>query len=253
MKSILLLALLAAPLHAEDAAWESIFNGEDLTGWTPKIRGLELGEDPKNTFVVRDGVMAVDYSNYEKWDSDFGHIFYETELSHYRVRLEYRFIGEQLEGGPGWATANSGIMLHCQDPKTIGKDQDFPVSLEFQLLSKFDGPRTTANLCTPGTYVTIDGEVNKNHCINCETQAAPVGEWQTAEAEVRGGKVIKHLINGEVAIEYTNPQLDGADGDAQPLIELKGDAELTSGWVSLQSESHPCEFRKIEILKLEEE
>lgn len=252
MKHILLLALIASPLNAQEAEWKSIFNGKDLTGWTPKLRGYELGEDPKETFVVRDGVMAVDYSNYEKWNDDYGHIFYESEFSNYRIRLEYRFIGEQLENGPGWATANSGIMLHCQKPETMGKDQNFPVSLEFQLLGKFDGPRTTANLCTPGTYVTIDDEVNKNHCITTETQGATIGEWQTAEAEVRGGKIIKHLINGEVAIEYTDAKLDEADGDAKPLIEMQGNNDLTSGWISLQSESHPCEFRKIEILELED-
>lgn len=252
MKLLLIFALIAAPLQAADDGWKSIFNGKDLTGWTPKLVGHKLGEDPKKTFVVRDGKIAVDYTSYEKWGNSFGHLFYKSEFTNYRIRLEYRFIGKQLQGGPGWANVNSGIMLHCQNPETMGKDQKFPVSLEFQLLGKFKGPRTTANLCTPGTFVTINGKVNKAHCISTETQAGEIDEWVTAEAEVHGGKIVKHLINGKLAIEYSDPRLDARDITAQPLIELQGNDKLTSGWISLQSESHPCEFRKIEILELKD-
>ena len=160
--------------------------------------------------------------------------------------------GEQIKGGPGWALQNNGIMLHCQDPKTMGKDQSFPVSLEFQLLGSGNSNGTTGNLCTPGTYITLDGEVNRNHCINCKQPAFPPGEWVTAEAEVHGGKLVKHLINGKVVFEYTDTKLDPADNDAKPLIEATGSDALTEGYISLQSESHPYEFRKIEVMELEE-
>jgi len=253
MKALLpLAAALLLPLQAEDEGWTPIFNGKDLTGWTPKLRGHELGKDPKKTFVVRDGAIAVDYSNYEAWGDAFGHLFYKEKLSNYRIRLEYRFIGEQIKDGPGWALANSGIMLHCQEPGTMGREQNFPVSLEFQLLGAPNGVKTTGNLCTPGTYVTLDGQENRNHCIGATPPTLPLGEWVKAEAEVRGGKVVRHYINGKLAMEYGNAKLDGNDGDAKPLIELQGGDDLASGWISLQSESHPCEFRKIEIQKLEE-
>jgi hypothetical protein len=246
-------ALLVSCASAQDEKWTSIFNGKDLDGWTPKIRGLAFGEDPKQTFVVADGAIKVDYKNYEDWGDAFGHLFFKTKYSNYKFRLEYRFTGDQVKNGPGWAKQNSGIMLHCQDPKTMGKDQNFPASLEFQLLGAGNGVKTTGNLCTPSTYITLEGKVNKTHCINSQEPTKPLGEWVKAEAEVHGGKLVKHLINGKVVFEYTDTKLDEGDADAKPLIEAYGKNDLTEGYISLQSESHPVEFRNIEVLELKAE
>jgi hypothetical protein len=250
LRSAALAALMVSCAAGQDEKWTSIFNGKDLDGWTPKIQGHAVGEDPKKTFIVADGAIKVTYANYEEWGDAFGHLFYKTKFSNYRIRLEYRFTGDQVKNGPGWATQNSGIMLHCQDPKTMGKDQSFPASLEFQLLGAGNGVKTTGNLCTPGTYITLDGKVNKGHCLNSKEPTRPLGEWVKAEAEVHGGKLVKHLINGKVVFEYTDTKLDEGDGDAKPLIEAKGNNDLTEGYISLQSESHPVEFRAIEVLEL---
>lgn len=247
--AIAALAILGAP--AQEGKWTSIFNGKDLDGWTPKIKGHALGEDPKKSFIVADGAIKVSYANYDEWGDAFGHIFYKTKFSHYRIRLEYRFTGEQVKGGPAWAIQNSGIMLHSQDPKTMGKDQSFPSSLEFQLLGSGNGVKSTGNLCTPGTYVTLNGKVNKGHCLNSAEPARAPGEWVKAEAEVNGGKLVKHLIDGKVVFEYTDTKLDAGDGDSKPLVEARGGNDLTEGYISLQSESHPVEFRSIEVLELE--
>ncbi|HEX41581.1 MAG TPA: DUF1080 domain-containing protein, partial [Phycisphaerales bacterium] len=218
--------------------WVKLFNGKDLTGWTPKFKGCDLGVNYKDTFRVEDGVLKVCYDKYDRFDSRFGHIFYEHSFSHYRIKVEYRFVGEQVAGGPGWAFRNNGIMLHCQDPKTMTKDQDFPNSIEVQLLGG-DGKnkRPTCNLCTPGTHVVIDGKLEKTHCINSSSETFHGDQWVTAEVEVRGGDVIRHFVNGKQVMEYEKPQLDSGQ-------------ILTSGWISLQAESHPTEFRRIELLPL---
>ncbi|WP_367873009.1 DUF1080 domain-containing protein [Luteolibacter sp. Populi] len=245
-----IVALLISSALCEDEKWTSIFNGKDLDGWTPKIMGKALGEDPQKTFIVEDGAIKVSYANYTDWGSAFGHLFYKAKFSNYKIRLEYRFTGDQVKGGPGWAIQNSGIMLHSQDPKTMGKDQDFPCSLEFQLLGSGNGVKSTGNLCTPGTYITMDGKVNKTHCISCKEPTRPLGEWVKAEAEVRGGKLVKHLIGGKVVMEYSDLKLDGGDANAKPLIEALGGEDLKEGYISLQSESHPVEFKNIEVLEL---
>lgn len=236
----------------ETAEWKPLFNGKDLQGWTPKIRYEKDGEDPKQTFRVEDGVIKVSYENYDTFNETFGHLFYETEYSHYRLRVEYRFTGEQLEGGPGWALRNSGIMLHGQRPETMTVDQDFPVSLEAQLLGG-DGkdPRTTANLCTPGTHVEMEGKLVTQHCISSTSKTYHGEQWVTVEVEVRGGESIKHIVDGETAISYRAPILDASDETAKPLIQ-DGEVAITKGTISLQSESHPVEFRKVELLELEE-
>lgn len=246
--------LCVAGTQAADSGWVQLFNGKNLDGWTPKIRHHELGENYGNTFRVEDGLLKVRYDAdaYPKFDERFGHIFYEKPFSHYRLRVEHRFVGEQIEGGPGWAWRNSGIMIHGQAPETMAKDQDFPVSIEVQLLGGRDtGPRTTANLCSPGTHVEMNGKLHTPHCTNSKSKTYRGDQWVTVELEVRGNEVIKHLIDGEVVLSYEKPQLDPGDASAKKLLEAGAPLMLSGGSISLQSESHPVDFRKVEILVLE--
>lgn len=242
----------AAEPEATPGEWVSLFNGKDMTGWTPKIRYSELGENYGNTFRVEDGLLKVRYDQYDSFGERFGHLFYEKEYSHYRFRVEYRFVGDQCKDGPGWAIRNSGVMVHGQKPESMTKDQDFPVSIEVQLLAgNGKSPRTTSNLCTPGTNVVMDGQLKKQHCISSSSKTYHLDKWVTAEIEVRGNKVIRHILDGDVVLEYTEPQLDERDASAKKLIK-DGKLALSGGTISLQSESHPCDFRKVEIMVLEE-
>ena len=231
--------------------WISLFNGKDLDGWTVKIKGHEVGDNFANTFRVQDGVLKVSYDGYTKFDGKFGHLFYKQPFSHYKMRVEYRFVGEQAPEGPGWAKRNSGIMIHGQTPESMGRDQEFPTSLEVQLLGG-DGKneRPTANLCTPGTLVMMNGKLFTDHCINSKSKTHHGDEWVIAELEVRGNGLIKHIVDGQTVIEYEQAQLDPNDADAKKLIK-DGNAMLSGGTISLQSESHPVEFRKVEILPLD--
>ena len=226
--------------QAADGEWMQLFNGKDLTGWKVKIRGHELGENHNDTFRVEDGAIKVAYDKYDAFNDTFGHLFYETPFSNYIIRVEYRFVGDQCKGGPGWAFRNSGIMVHGQSPESMGKDQKFPNSIEVQLLGgNGQGERPTANLCTPGTHVVMNGKLFKPHCTSSKSKTYHGDQWVTVEVEVRGSKTVKHIIDGDVVLEYEKPQLD--DGTL-----------LTKGSISLQAESHPCEFRKVEIKKLED-
>jgi hypothetical protein len=246
-----LIVAIAGLASAEEAAWTSLFNGKDLTGWTPKIRGCKAGENFQNTFRVENGVIKVDYSDYTQFDNRFGHLFHAKKFGHYRLRLEYRFTGEQIKGGPGWALRNSGVMIHSESPATMEQEQDFPASLEVQILGgSGKGERSTGNLCTPGTHVEIDGKLETRHCITSKSKTFDGDQWVKLEVEVRGNRLIRHLINGEEVIAYGKPQL-GGDAHAEALAKVAGDKMLSEGYICLQSESHPTEFRKIEILVLE--
>ena len=254
----LLIALTAAPPQDRTAKeqkekWIQLFNGKDLTGWKVKIAGHELGDNFANTFRVEDGLLKVSYDRYNgKFDGKFGHLFYHKEFTNYRLRVEYRFTGEQVPGGPGWALRNSGIMIHGQSPESMGKDQSFPVSIEVQLLGGGGtGERPTGNLCTPGTNVVIDGKLITRHVTNSSSKTYHGDQWVTAEVEVRGN-TIKHFVEGKPVLTYTDPQLDENDPDAQKLLKAGKPKLLTAGTISLQSESHPVEFRKVELLKLKD-
>lgn len=112
----LLTVLTVSSAFAQDdvpqSKWRQLFNGKDLTGWKVKITGYELGDNFGNTFRVEDGVLKVGYDKYENFGEKFGHLFFEQPFSNYILRAEYRFVGKQVPGGPGWAVRNSGLMLH---------------------------------------------------------------------------------------------------------------------------------------------
>lgn len=249
--SLMLASTVSMAEDAKSEKWIQLFNGKNLDGWTPKIRYHKLGENFGNTFRVEDGVMKVGYDAYDEFGERFGHLFYKDSFSHYRLRVEYRFVGEQANGGPGWAFRNSGLMLHGQKPETMDVDQDFPASIEVQLLGgNGTDDRTTGNLCTPYTHVVMDGKLIKRHCIKANSKTYHGDQWVTCEVEVRGNDVIRCSYEGKVVLEYNKPQLDDSYDVGKKLIEANGGVMLSGGTISLQSESHPCEFRKVELLVL---
>ena len=256
MRLVLWVAVLCAPMlvgqvKADPKDWIQLFNGKNLDGWTPKITGYPLGENFGKTFRVENGVMKVAYDGYDAFNNRFGHIFYKEPFSHYVIAAEYRFIGDQAPQGPGWATRNSGIMIHGQDPKTMGKDQDFPISIEVQLLGgNGTAKRTTANLCTPGTNVVMNGKLETRHCINSTSDTFHGEQWVRAEVEVHGSGKIRHFVNGVMVLEYEQPQIGGGNvSNHDPAVKKDGTL-LEGGSISLQSESHPVEFLKVELLNL---
>jgi hypothetical protein len=244
--------------------WQSLFNGKDLTGWDIKIAGQELNDNYKNTFRVKDGILQIAYDEYQEFDGKFGHLYYNQPFSYYKLRFTYRFVGNQTKGGASWNVRNSGVMLHSQSAASLSKGQDFPVSLELQLLGGLGkGERHTANLCTPGTQVYINGKLNTQHCIDSWSKTYDGDQWVTVEAVVLGDSLVQHLIENKVVFAFEKPQVGGGfvskdysfkeahidDAAAQEWIK-KDNTPLGEGYIALQAESHPIEFKDIELLNL---
>jgi hypothetical protein len=249
--------LFFAGCQVEDRAdpdaeeWMALFNGRDLTGWDVKFTGFELNHNYRNTVRVEDGLLTVSYDEWDEFDGEFGHIFYEEPFSHYRLRVEYRFVGDQAPGGPNWAFRNNGVMLHSQSARSMGIDQDFPISIEVQLLGgDGENERPNANLCSPGTHVVMDGELVTQHCVQSTSRTYHGDQWVTVEALVLGSELVQHILEGEVVLEYTEPQIGGgAVSGYDPAVKRDGQL-LVEGHIALQAETHPTQFRKIELLNL---
>ena len=236
----------------DDGAWVDLFNGRDLDDWTVKIRHYEPGVNFADTFRVQDGLLTVSYDGYEDFDTRFGHIFYKDVFSHYRLRLEYRFVGEQAAGGQDWARRNSGVMLHSQAPETMPAEQDFPISLEAQFLGGLDDgkPRPTLNLCTPGTNVYVSDRFTEQHCVPSSSATYQGDQWVAVEVLVLGGDRMVHYVDGEAVMEYTDPSYGGGVVSGhRPRAKPDGEP-LGEGYIALQSESHPVQFRNIRLLNL---
>ncbi len=238
--------------NADEEEWLELFNGRDLDGWIPKIRYHAVGENFANTFRVENGLFTVSYDGYDTFSEQFGHIFYKEPYSHYRLRVEYRFIGEPLADTPGWAYRNSGAMVHSQDPATMPPDQDFPISIEVQFLGGLsDGnSRPTGNMCSPGTHIEYEGAFNDTHCINSTSPTFDGDQWVLSETLVLGSEKFVHYINGQAVIEYANTTYGGGVVSGH-RPEMKPDGEpLSEGYISLQSEGHALQFRRVELLNL---
>ncbi|MFT4686637.1 MAG: hypothetical protein ACI92C_001636 [Neolewinella sp.] len=243
--------------------WTPLFNGKDLSGWDIKIAGKDVNDNFQNTFVWEDDMLRIKYDEYDTFDDLYGHMYYKTPYSRYRLRFDYRFTGEQTPGGASWNVRNSGVMLHSQSAESNEYGQDFPVSVELQMLGGLsDGKtRTTANVCTPGTTVMMGDTLNNNHCISSSSKTYDGDQWVHAEAIVLAGEAMHFLVEGDTVLSFQNPQIGGGNAEQLRNWGLEKDAEkwvardgeiLTKGYISLQAESHPIDFRNVELLELKE-
>src|SRR5687767_12631005 len=232
--------------------WIQLFNGEDINDWNVKITGYPLNDNYGNTFRVEDSILKVRYDAYADFANKFGHLFYKQKYSHYLLGVEYRFTGNQAEAGPGWAIRNSGAMLHCQHPESMLLNQDFPISIEVQLLGgNGKDERTTVNLCTPGTNVVMNGKLITDHCISSRSKTYHGDQWIRVEVLVLGDSLVKHIIDKETVLEYEKPQVGNGNVANFDSSVKKDGMLLREGYIALQSESHPIEFRKVELFNLE--
>jgi len=233
--------------------WITLFNGKDLKDWFVKIHHHDVGDNYGQTFRVEDGIIKVRYDQYDGFKERYGHLYYKTPFSRYHLKLEYRFVDGWMKDAPSYTILNSGVMYHSQDPRTMPKEQDWPISVEMQFLAGLpDGkPRPTGNMCSPGTEIVYQGTKYNGHCLNSTSKTYPPGEWVTAELVVLGDSLITHMINGDTVLQYSKPSIGGGVANRyDPKQKIDGQP-LTSGYIALQSEGQPIDFRNIQIKKLD--
>ena len=260
---ISLFTLGATAQQARSKDWKKIFNGKNLDGWDIKIAGQPLNDNYKNTFRVEDGLLRIAYDQYTNFDGKFGHLYYNKPYSYYLLRYQYRFTGNQTAGGASWNVRNSGVMIHSQSAQSLSIGQDFPVSVEVQLLGGLDkGERNTGNICTPGTQVHIKGDLSEAHCVNSTSKTYNGDQWVSMTVLVLGDSIVKHIVEGDTVLTYTNVEVGGgfvskvndfksAHIDNEDYWQNLQNTPLTRGYIALQAESHPIDFKNIELLNLE--
>ena len=251
---------------SDQEEWIALFNGEDLSDWTIKFANQDLDVNFRNTFRVKDRMIRISYDAYNTFDDAYAHMYFKKPFSYYKLRFDYRFTGQQVKGGENWNVRNSGIMLHSQSAESNDYGQYFPVSIEIQLLGGLDtGERTTGNVCTPGTALVLNGKLDDRHCINSNSKTYHGDQWVNVEVIVMGGESIAHIIENDTVLKYQFPQIGGGftspklgekDWTSRGVVQSKdiwiaqSGKILTEGYISLQAESHPIDFKNIELLNL---
>lgn len=233
--------------------WVSLFNGKDVNDWIVKIHHHETGDNYGNTFRVEDGILKVRYDQYDGFKERYGHLYYKTPFSKYHLKMEYRFTDGWMKDAPSYTVLNSGVMYHSQDPRTMPKEQDWPISVEMQFLAGLpDGkPRPTGNMCSPGTDIIYQGSIYSGHCLNSSSKTYQPNEWVKAELIVQGNDLITHIINGDTVLQYSKPSIGGGVANRYDPKQKVDGTPLKSGFIALQSEGQPIDFRNIVLKELE--
>ena len=249
ISSILLLSSYSGMKSSPAKKWVKLFNGKNLDNWQIKISGYPLGENFGNTFRVEDGILSVRYNQYDSFSNKFGAIYYNKKFRNYKLRVEYRFVGETTPGAPSWGFRDGGIQYHCQSPSSLGLTQSFPVCLEYNLHGgNGKDERPVGEICASGMSVEINGKKNSSFCTPANIKRTFHGDqWVTAEIESRDGK-FRHFVNGEEILQFQNPRYDPKHAIGKTFI-VNGNDLVKDGYISLQSNSHPMDFRKVEILE----
>lgn len=251
--TLILIACGVQKSNTTEDGWVQLFNGKNLDGWTTKIHHYETGDNHGDTFRVEDGIIKVRYDQYEgDFNDRFGHLYYDTPYSQFHLSMEYRFVGELHPGAPSYTLLNSGVMYHSQDPRTMLKEQDWPISVEMQFLAGIEEgvDRPTGNMCSPGTDIDFQGEQYPGHCLNSTSETLYGDQWVKAELIVYGDSLVQHIINGKKVLEYTKPRVGGDVANRyNPKYKIDG-TPLTQGMIALQSEGQPIDFRNIKIKNL---
>jgi hypothetical protein len=258
MRILLLLTIVFLSCNSQQKAttagdgWISLFNGKDINDWIVKIHHHEVGDNYGNTFRAEDGILKVRYDRYDSFYNRFGHLYFKEPFSYYHLKLEYRFTGEWRKDAPSYTIKNSGVMFHSQDPRTIQKEQDWPISIEMQFYGGLDDgkPRPTGNMCSPGTHIVYNGQLDTRHCINSTSKTYDGDQWVKAELIVLGNEQVTHIINGDTVLRYAKPQIGGEVVSRFDPKQKQDGKMLSEGYIALQSEGQEIDFRNIYIKKL---
>ena len=249
-----IICLLSINCYRSNEGWTNLFDGDSLNGWEMKIAGYELNNNYRNTFSVKDGAIRVSYENYDSFDDKFGHIFYtKSKFKNYHLKIDYRFYGEHANlfknEDEAWNYKNSGVMLHSEDPSKMFIDQEFPVSIEAQFLGgSGERDRPTLNMCSPGTEVDINGSQAMDHCISSSSNTYHNENWISVEFIVYSDSIVHHVIGKDTVMTYSNIKIVG-EYLSDNFLNKVGEP-LNEGYISLQSEGHPIEFKNIRIREL---
>ncbi len=207
------------PADVEEG-WETLFNGEDLSGW---LTG------PNNKFVVENGELTVKRDNPDGQEHNLDYLWTEDRYGDFILDLEFKVV----DG------TNSGVFFRTDDvmdPVWTG--------LEVQVTSSH-GQRGITKTGTAGAIYDML-EPTKN-AVN------PSGEWNTYRLKCEGSK-ISVWLNGEHVVDmdisqwreaHTNP-----DGSWNKF-PTPGTAFAREGHIGLQDHGKPVWYRNIRVKRLD--
>lgn len=217
---ILIIVLLAIVIYIA-VTTQNRASKEDMSGMVPDTISLFNGIDLHGwTAVLKDPSANPDSTFYVQDDmilssgEPFGYLRTNRSFSHYQLLVEWRWPGEPT---------NSGVFIHIQEKDTI-----WPLCLECQLKHG----RAGDFVAFPG--VVFNEYLNRDSWavpMTGEASEKPAGEWNHYDIRVNGDSVTI-FVNGIMQNTATG-------------------LNVSKGFIALQSEGGPIQFRNIQLISLE--
>ncbi|HEY9489744.1 MAG TPA: DUF1080 domain-containing protein, partial [Chryseosolibacter sp.] len=107
--------------------------------------------------------------------------------------------------------------------------------------------RPTGNMCSPGTEIVYNGQIYDGHCLNSSSRTFDKDKWVKAELIVHGDSAITHIIEGDTVLQYSKPTIGGGVVQGYDSTLWHPGRPLKSGFIALQSEGQPIDFRNIQL------
>jgi hypothetical protein len=187
-----------------------LFNGKDLSGWRAVF------DDPT---TKTNEAWKIDKGVLRAMAIGKGYIRTEVPYADYKFHVEWRW-----PKGPG----NSGVVLHI-----VGGDRVWPKGFEAQLKSEHAGD-IVMFADARGTRAAIGEKPGEPKTTRLErigpSRENPAGEWNSYDIVSSGGTVTLSA-NGEEVNHMSN-------------------AVPNAGYIALQTEGTPIEFRNITLTTL---
>lgn len=255
---LVMVVFTATPAMAlEPGKWQELFNGKDLTGWSPLIEKVAPGTDPAGHVVVRDGAIQMYADTPAGTMVPFGTIIHERMFARFHLSLEYAW-GKEKFPPRHEAIRDAGLLYHIVDPVRPGAGI-WPESVECQIQEGDTGdivPIGTKLLTwlnpepakapegqgIPGMLPEEGGvaeDFGKGKYVGRYPEADRLEGWNTVEAIVQADESAVHKINGVIRARL----ILMADSKGQPL---------GSGKLGLQLEGAAIQYRNVRIRELPE-
>lgn len=185
-----------------------LFNGNDLDNWI--IYTGEEQVDPESMFWVEEGMIQTS-------GKPNGYIRTKNTYSNFKLHVEWRWLEEPT---------NSGVLIHVR-----GRDRIWPNAIECQLMHEHAGDlvligKGAGVIVGDSTYL-VTSEENRYIIIARQQEVSEntPGQWNSYDITSSDG-TIEVMVNG--------------------ILQNEGhDMTLTEGYILLQSEGSPMQFRNI--------
>jgi hypothetical protein len=217
----LFLAGCATGPHAKGPV--SLLDGKSLAGWHVDIPDADGGKQVAPSFAIRDGMLI---SN----GVPEGHLITDASYRDYRLTVEWRWPGE-----PG----NCGVLVHASTPRRLYKM--FPQSIECQL-----------HVGNAGDFWCIGEDIT---VPNMEQRRGPKAKWGVEEDKAR--RIQNLTDNSEKPLGQWNEMVIECRGRQitiwvnGTLVNQGANCTADHGQIAIQAEGAVCEFRKVELARLD--